>query len=296
MEWCPDGELFLTATTAPRLRMGNGFKVWHYSAALLHETTWVEGQELLEVVWQKYAEGVYKEKPISNVKVQGIQSSQPQASKAVYVPPNARGGGVLFASRSAESDKGPIPGLPIGYKVSQGQYKKNRRTARSEAYSERKRNNEKPDGTNPATTNGSNNNNINAAEKQSHTNRRNQTRDFQKQNNQNPEQQYQQTPNQQQQQQPLQESNENNIGGNSDKPRRRPNNRNNRNNQGNVTASTGDPEKDKRIKAIHKKLQDISRLKVRRDKGENLEANQLSKINLEKELLTEMEGLKITNT
>lgn len=24
LEWCPNGELFVTATTAPRLRMGNG--------------------------------------------------------------------------------------------------------------------------------------------------------------------------------------------------------------------------------------------------------------------------------
>lgn len=24
LEWCPTGEIFLTATTAPRLRIGNG--------------------------------------------------------------------------------------------------------------------------------------------------------------------------------------------------------------------------------------------------------------------------------
>lgn len=94
--------------------MGNGFKVWHYSGALLHETTWATGQEMLEVIWQKYYEGVHKEKPITNEKVQGIQSSQPQASKAVYVPPNASGGGVLFASRP-EEEKIRIPGLPIVY-------------------------------------------------------------------------------------------------------------------------------------------------------------------------------------
>lgn len=277
MEWCPDGELFLTATTAPRLRMSNGFKVWHYSGALLHETSWAEGQELLEVVWQKYAEGEYKEKPISNVKIQGIQSSQPQASKAVYVPPNARGGGVLFASRSAESEKGPIPGLPIGYKVSQNQLKKNRNT--------RRKNNEKPDGANTTTTNGGNNNNV--TDRQSPTTKRNPSRDFQKQNNQNQQQQSQQ--------QPLQQSDDN-SGNNYDKgpARRRPNKRNNRNSQGYVAVLTGDPEKDKRIKVIHNKLQDISRLKTRRDKGENLEANQVSKINLEKELQTELDGLKIT--
>lgn len=103
MEWCPDGEHFLTATTAPRLRIGNGFKVWHYSGALLHETAWPAGQELLQVIWQKYEDNVFKEKPISNVKVQGIEPSQPQSSKAVYVPPNIRSGGV-------HAERGPIPG------------------------------------------------------------------------------------------------------------------------------------------------------------------------------------------
>ena len=83
MEWGPDGEKLVTATTAPRLRIGNGFKVWHYSGALLHETVWPTGQELYETVWQKYADGFFTEKPISNVKVAGIQPTQPQSSKAI---------------------------------------------------------------------------------------------------------------------------------------------------------------------------------------------------------------------
>lgn len=88
LEWCPNGELFITATTAPRLRMSNGFKVWHYSGALLHETLWPTGQELLEVIWQQYPIGFYKEKPITNTKMEGIKSSQPQASTQAYRPPN----------------------------------------------------------------------------------------------------------------------------------------------------------------------------------------------------------------
>lgn len=271
MEWCPDGELFLTATTAPRLRMGNGFKIWHYSGALLHETNWPEGQELYEVTWQKYADSVYSEKPITNVKVQGIQSSQPQASKAKYVPPNVRDGSVLSSSpRAGEDEKSRIPGLPLNYRVSQGQLKKNRNG--------RRKNSEKTEGENTTTTNGSNSNN--ALDRQPTTARRNQTRDFHRPNNQ-------------------QQPDENNEGGNGNTdnnrgPSKRRPNRNNRNNQGTAIASTGDPEKDKRAKTIHKKLQDITKLKARRDKGEILEANQLSKINLEKELLHELESLKIT--
>lgn len=88
LEWHPDGEHFVTATTAPRLRMANGFKVWHYSGALLHETAWPTGQELLEVAWQP---GQFKEPVISTAKVQGIASSVPQASTQAYRPPNARG-------------------------------------------------------------------------------------------------------------------------------------------------------------------------------------------------------------
>ena len=91
LEWHPDGEHFVTATTAPRLRMANGFKIWHYSGALLHETMWPQGEELLEVAWQKCPNDAYKEPVLSNVKVQGIASSVPQASAQPYRPPNARG-------------------------------------------------------------------------------------------------------------------------------------------------------------------------------------------------------------
>lgn len=93
LEWGPDGETILTATTAPRLRIGNnwrtiliffyylkrncvvkrhclsfsfrtgnGFKVWHYSGSLLHESMWPTGQELLQVIWQRYADGTFTEK------------------------------------------------------------------------------------------------------------------------------------------------------------------------------------------------------------------------------------------
>lgn len=145
LQWGPGGETILTATTAPRLRIGNGFKVWHYSGALLHETHWPAGQELLEVCWQTYPDGTFKENPISYATVEGIQQSQPQASKAVYVPPNIRSGGVPPPSGNGggggvggaspyrpgaytASERPPIPGLPIGYKVSQGQKKRDRKT------------------------------------------------------------------------------------------------------------------------------------------------------------------------
>ncbi|GAB0088846.1 Eukaryotic translation initiation factor 2A [Sergentomyia squamirostris] len=112
LEWNPNGEVFMTATTAPRLRQSNCFKIWHYSGALLHETMWPPEQELLEVRWQKYNSGVFKEKPVSSEKVVGIQSAQPQASTQVYRPPAARGLPMkTFDLYSDNVGKSTIPGL-----------------------------------------------------------------------------------------------------------------------------------------------------------------------------------------
>lgn len=52
LEWSPDGMHFMTATTAPRLRISNGYKIWHYSGCLLYERPWNGQEELYEVCWQ----------------------------------------------------------------------------------------------------------------------------------------------------------------------------------------------------------------------------------------------------
>ncbi|XP_012262464.2 eukaryotic translation initiation factor 2A [Athalia rosae] len=91
LRWSPDGEHFATATTAPRLRMGNGFKIWHYTGTLLYERPWNKQDELWEVLWQTYPRETFKEKSISYKAVEGIVPSQPQASKQAYRPPSARG-------------------------------------------------------------------------------------------------------------------------------------------------------------------------------------------------------------
>lgn len=90
LEWSPEGTHFLTATTAPRLRIGNGYKIWHYSGALQFEKSAETNEELYEICWQRIAKGVFKDPVISTEKVEGIVSSQPQASKQVYRPPSAR--------------------------------------------------------------------------------------------------------------------------------------------------------------------------------------------------------------
>ncbi|XP_039296306.1 eukaryotic translation initiation factor 2A [Nilaparvata lugens] len=91
LAWSPDGEHFMTATTAPRLKMGNGFKIWHYSGTLLYERPWNAQEELWEVLWQRFPAGTFKPPVINYKPVEGIQPSQPTYSKQVYRPPMARG-------------------------------------------------------------------------------------------------------------------------------------------------------------------------------------------------------------
>lgn len=119
LEWAPSGDIYFTATTCPRLRQSNGFKIWHYSGALLFELLWPDKQELYELVWQKYSENAFNEPKVSTTRIDGIQSSQPQASAKKYVPPNIRhleeSGGNSFVGLHQPPVQGPIPGLPPGY-------------------------------------------------------------------------------------------------------------------------------------------------------------------------------------
>jgi len=91
VKWCPDGQRLLTTTCAPRLRQGNGYKVWHYSGSLLHEKNFQTGDELWEGDWQAAPQGSFGEFKISKARVSGIQTSQPIVSKQAYRPPGARG-------------------------------------------------------------------------------------------------------------------------------------------------------------------------------------------------------------
>ena len=62
VKWSPDGQHIFTATCAPKLKSSNGFKIWHYTSTLLHETKYKDyqfvtnssapGQELWEVAWK----------------------------------------------------------------------------------------------------------------------------------------------------------------------------------------------------------------------------------------------------
>ncbi|XP_065179803.1 eukaryotic translation initiation factor 2A-like [Sycon ciliatum] len=89
-QWCPDGEHFLTATTAPRLRQDNGYRIWHYSGRDVGRWS-VPGakDELWQVCCQPVPYGTFRAKAVI-----GVQASITQESKskpAAYRPPGARG-------------------------------------------------------------------------------------------------------------------------------------------------------------------------------------------------------------
>ncbi|XP_003707307.2 eukaryotic translation initiation factor 2A [Megachile rotundata] len=128
LQWSPDGEHFMTATTAPRLRMGNGFKIWHYTGTLLYERPWNEQEELWEVLWQTFPPQTFPEKPISYKAVEGIAPSQPQASKQAYRPPSARGEPVTFKLHDDE-----VLGLKNASKPTQSKAKKKTKKVKKES-------------------------------------------------------------------------------------------------------------------------------------------------------------------
>ncbi|KAK8746284.1 hypothetical protein OTU49_017344 [Cherax quadricarinatus] len=93
--WSPCGQYLLTATCSPRLRVNNGYKVWHYTAVLQHEESI---QELFAAHWIPDPEAA-KSFRVSTTPVTGIESSMVAASKQKYILPSQRGA------------KGPV-GLP----------------------------------------------------------------------------------------------------------------------------------------------------------------------------------------
>ena len=237
LEWCPTGDMFMSATTAPRLRMSNGFKVWHYSGSLLHETNWPDKQELLEVIWQKYPKGSIKENTISEEKIEGIKSSTPQTSKVKYVPPHARGGESPLRPGTAPTAIRPlIPGLPPGYRPSTAQ-PKNKRQNNKKADKDKETKEAKP---------ADNNGNAN-------------------------------------------EKNQNGLNNKKDVPSK-PGNNNRR-----PQTTSGDPEKEKKIRSISKKLKDIKILKEKNERGEKMEASQVTKMKLEEELVKELRALRASS-
>ncbi|KAF8932044.1 hypothetical protein BGZ52_011105 [Haplosporangium bisporale] len=86
-EWSPDGRHILTATLSPRLRVDNGYKIWHYTGTLVHVE---EMNELYQ--------------PAANASAAQVKAA-PVKSMGAYRPPQARGTPApsLFADASGSS-------------------------------------------------------------------------------------------------------------------------------------------------------------------------------------------------
>ncbi|XP_030385318.1 eukaryotic translation initiation factor 2A [Scaptodrosophila lebanonensis] len=266
-EWHPNGEWFVTATTAPRLRISNGFKVYHYSGALLHETMWPQGQELLGVEWQQCPDNTFAEPKVSKAKQEGIKSSQPVASKKAYTPPHLR---LLKEGKNPEKylpqPQATVPGLPA---AGAGNNKKKSNKAKGNPVQNRRE---------PAI-NGGDADALSAVDGAAappvDESPRKQT----------PKQR---APSKQQHQQQKQNAEHaatppaDQIG----TPRHI-----NGNGHGN---SSSNVEKDRKIRSVAKKLSDIKKLKARQNQGETLELNQLHKIEMEGRYLEELRALKLS--
>ncbi|GLT53884.1 hypothetical protein SLA2020_271210 [Shorea laevis] len=123
-EWSSDGRYFMTATTAPRLQVDNGIKIFHYNGSLYFKKMF---DKLYQADWKPVSPDSYGEiveliKSIDSLKVeetkpqgQGSKASQastkttsnnPPAQKpAAYRPPHAKNSAAVQAELFGESPK-----------------------------------------------------------------------------------------------------------------------------------------------------------------------------------------------
>ncbi|CAL1571228.1 unnamed protein product [Knipowitschia caucasica] len=211
--WCPDGEHVVTATCSPRLRVSNGFRVWHYTGAVLHQ--WEAGEaELWEVRWQSAPYGRYPERPISTQTTPTALGSTQAPPTQAYRPPALRH--LPPSSSSKLHEEEPPQSLRPEKSLSKNALKNQRkREAKRSAKME-------------------------APDSQSEP---------------------------------------------SCPPEPAPNSQS--------EPSSGDPETDKKIKNLKKKLKAIEDLKEQQRSGKTLQKNQLDKLQKEHQLLEELQALSL---
>lgn len=94
--WAPDGRHFLTATTAPRMRVDNKIEIFDYVGSLLAK---LEYEDLLLAGWRPRPRGAYQDRPPSPERLKLADApkvgSAPEPKKQAYRPPGARGSGGL---------------------------------------------------------------------------------------------------------------------------------------------------------------------------------------------------------
>ncbi|XP_037699279.1 eukaryotic translation initiation factor 2A-like isoform X2 [Choloepus didactylus] len=218
--WCPDGEHILTATCAPRLRVNNGYKIWHYTGSILHKYNVPTNAEIWQVSWQPFLDGIFLAKAITYQAVPSeVPSEEPKVTTA-YRPPALRNKPITNSKLHEDEPPQNMKPQPGNDKPLSKTALKNQRKHEAKKAAKQEARNDNPDlAPTPA-------------------------------------------------------------------PQNIPRNT--------VSQSTsGDPEIDKKIKNLKKKLKAIEQLKEQAATGKQLEKNQLEKIQKEKSLLQELEELEL---
>ncbi|KAI9140595.1 eukaryotic translation initiation factor eIF2A-domain-containing protein [Paraphysoderma sedebokerense] len=91
--WSPDGRYLLTATLSPRLRVDNGYKIWHYTGVCVCAE---KMDELYQVEWKpRKVENVREKRDLSpapkGVVIGNGEKDKVVKPMGVYRPPGARG-------------------------------------------------------------------------------------------------------------------------------------------------------------------------------------------------------------
>ncbi|CAN6678554.1 unnamed protein product [Malus baccata var. baccata] len=121
-EWSPDGRYFMTATTAPRLQVDNGIKIFHYNGSLffkkmfdkLYQVDWKPESpdrfgDIAELVKSIESLKVVETKPQgersknSQTSVKASTSNPPAQKPAAYRPPHAKAASAVQAQLFGES-------------------------------------------------------------------------------------------------------------------------------------------------------------------------------------------------
>uniref|UniRef100_A0A665U5X3 Eukaryotic translation initiation factor 2A n=1 Tax=Echeneis naucrates TaxID=173247 RepID=A0A665U5X3_ECHNA len=88
--WSPDGEYVVTATCSPRLRVSNGYKIWHYTGSVVHKWEMPSGSELWEVLWQPFPDSCFPERPVKYQATPSDLGTTQALPTQVYRPPALR--------------------------------------------------------------------------------------------------------------------------------------------------------------------------------------------------------------
>ncbi|KAI8374302.1 eukaryotic translation initiation factor eIF2A-domain-containing protein [Radiomyces spectabilis] len=130
-EWSPCGRYLMTATLTPRLRVDNGFKMWHHTGTLIYEEA---VDELFQVGWRPEPASKYPMRsvspapaPIKVLPASGPAAKPVAAPAGAYRPPHLRGSAapttlsqreaMLTTGRSPAGSNRRIPGAkPVASK------------------------------------------------------------------------------------------------------------------------------------------------------------------------------------